>query len=219
MVNSFSEIDLNQIKGVLLDLDDTLYAYEPCHQKSLHACKTHAFEKYAMTVDVFEANFLLARKKVHDSLSNQGASHSRLLYFQKQHELIFGYTNPTYALSMEELYWNTFLSNMILDGEAKAFLIKLKTEKIKSCIITDLTAQIQMRKWLKLELGNYINFLVTSEEAGVEKPSAAIFELALEKLNLKASEVIMVGDNVEKDIKGAQSFGIKSFLVKAKTNS
>lgn len=217
MVNSFSEIDINQIKGVLLDLDDTLYAYEPCHQKSLHACKTHAFEKYAMTADVFEANFLLARKKVHDSLHHQGASHSRLLYFQKQHELIFGYTNPTYALSMEELYWNTFLSAMILDNEAKAFLIKLKKEKIKSCIVTDLTAQIQMRKWMKLELGNYIDFLVTSEEAGVEKPSASIFKLALEKLNLHADRVIMVGDNIEKDIKGAQNFGIKSFLVKATT--
>ena len=31
----FQNIDLTYIKGVLIDIDNTLYAYEPAHKKSL----------------------------------------------------------------------------------------------------------------------------------------------------------------------------------------
>jgi len=79
--------------------------------------------------------------------------------------------------------------------------------------VTDLTAQIQLQKWQKLGLQRYIDFLVSSEEAGVEKPSPYIFELALDKLQLKAHEVIMIGDNANKDIAGANALQIKAYQV------
>ena len=41
-----------------------------------------------------------------------------------------------------------------------------------------------------------------------------MFQKALEKLNLKANQVIMIGDSISKDIVGAEALGIKSFLVK-----
>jgi putative hydrolase of the HAD superfamily len=56
--------------------------------------------------------------------------------------------------------------------------------------------------------------MLSSEEAGIEKPSPVIFGKALSKLNLKAEEVIMIGDNEEKDILGAEAMGIKSYLIK-----
>jgi putative hydrolase of the HAD superfamily len=116
---------------------------------------------------------------------------------------------------MEEMYWSTFLENMKLTAKAKNFLELLKTKDLPSCIVTDLTTQIQMKKWQILGLNNYINYLVTSEEAGVEKPNARIFEIALSKLKLSASEVIMIGDNEKKDFLGAQQIGIKAYLIRA----
>ena len=50
--------------------------------------------------------------------------------------------------------------------------------------------------------------LVTSEEAGREKPHPYVFMLSLKKLGLKASEVCVIGDSFSKDIFGARNLQI-----------
>ena len=57
-------------------------------------------------------------------------------------------------------------------------------------------------------MSNYINYIVTSEEAGVEKPHPYIFINALTKINAKAEEAIMIGDDLKKDVKGAKNMHI-----------
>jgi putative hydrolase of the HAD superfamily len=136
-----------------------------------------------------------------------------LLYVQKLYENLYHKTNPAFALEMEERYWSVFLDTMEFNPGVEEFLQEAKDKGIKMCIVTDLTAQIQMRKWIKLDLGRYIDFLVTSEEAGVEKPGAYMFELAMEKLGVKAEECVMIGDSEEKDVKGAEALGIKAYKV------
>ena len=210
----FSEIDLNKKKGLLSDLDDTLYAYEPCHKAGYIACSMLAKEKFGIGEADFEQCWKQSRNRVHNDLRGQGASHSRLLYAQKLGELFFGFTHPEFALEMEETYWNTFLDTMQWNPELRNFLDRAKKLGIKMCIVTDLTAQIQLKKWNKLELGEYFNFMVSSEEAGIEKPGRYMYELAMEKLGLNASEVIMLGDSREKDVNAPMEIGIKSYLVR-----
>ncbi|HSF31758.1 MAG TPA: HAD-IIA family hydrolase [Candidatus Tectomicrobia bacterium] len=45
------------------------------------------------------------------------------------------------------------------------------------------------------------------------KPSVAFFELALRRLGITAPEAVMIGDNVETDIKGGKAAGLFSILV------
>lgn len=208
-----NHISLTHIKAILLDLDDTLYAYKPCHQAGYEACMILASDKYRISNSDFEAAWKTGRDIIHKDLHGQGASHSRLLYAQKASEILFGKTNPQFALEIEKTYWNTFLNNMEFNPGVEAFLIDAKSKGIKICIVTDLTAQIQMQKWIKLDLGRYIDFLVSSEEAGIEKPGKYMFELAMKKLGVKAEECIMIGDSEEKDIKGAEALGIKAYKV------
>lgn len=47
-----------------------------------------------------------------------------------------------------------------------------------------------------------------------KKPSIKGFEMALNLLNMKKEDVIMIGDQVFTDVWGANRFGIKSILVK-----
>jgi putative hydrolase of the HAD superfamily len=206
-------IPLANIKALLLDLDDTLYAYKPCHQAGYEACRALAKVKYGIADADFENAWKQGRNRVHKDLHGQGASHSRLLYVQKLYESLFNKTNPVFTLEMEERYWSVFLETMEFNPGVEEFLQTAKDKGIRMCIVTDLTAQIQMRKWMKLDLGRYIDFLVTSEEAGVEKPGAYMFELAMEKLGVKAEECVMIGDSEEKDIKGAEAIGIKAYKV------
>ena len=52
--------------------------------------------------------------------------------------------------------------------------------------------------------------MVTSEEAGAEKPAARIFETALERAGARPEEAVMVGDDPETDIAGAAALGMRS---------
>lgn len=82
------------------------------------------------------------------------------------------------------------------------------------CLITDLTAEIQLRKIVHLKIEKLIDLVVSSEEAGADKPHNSIFALALKKLRLSRKEVVMIGDDSRKDIKGARALGIRTVLVK-----
>jgi putative hydrolase of the HAD superfamily len=116
--------------------------------------------------------------------------------------------NPlNYAFKIYNIYWDTFLENIIPFDGIYDFLDKYKN---KICLVTDLTAHIQYRKIEKLKLNKYINKVVTSEEAGREKPHPYMFISALEKLNLQKHEVCMIGDSFKKDIFGASTLGINA---------
>ncbi len=217
VISNWNDIDLTEVKGLLLDLDDTLYHYEPVHKRAFDACAQVAETNYQIPKDKFKSLWKIARDKVHTDVHGQGASHSRLLYLQKLYELYSGKTNAEFALEMEELYWTVFLNEMSFRNGVEAFLQKAKERGIKMAIVTDLTAQIQLQKWQKLELHRYIDFMISSEEAGIEKPAPYIFELALQKLQLQTNEVVMIGDNATKDIAGAQALQIKAYQVNEKT--
>ena len=65
-------------------------------------------------------------------------------------------------------------------------------------------------KIIKLGINEYIDNIVSSEEAG-EKPNLNIFKLAYCKMNCDKKTLVMIGDNYKKDILGAKRFGIKSY--------
>ncbi len=172
-----------------------------------------ADEKFDIPHDIFDEYWKQARQMVHKDLASFGAGHSRLLYAQKVAEQHFGHTHPEFSLLAEETYWSAFLDAMEWDVEAKAFLERAKLAGLDVCIVTDLTAQIQHRKWLKLDLGRYARYMATSEEAGYEKPQPAIFNLALNKLGMQPEEVIMIGDSLSKDVEGAKALGILAYHI------
>ena len=79
---------------------------------------------------------------------------------------------------------------------------------MKIGICTDLTAHIQHRKIRKLGLSEWIDEIVTSEEAGAEKPNEKIYQMILKKLKTSPENTIFVGDDLEKDVKGGIENGI-----------
>ena len=210
---NLENIPLGGIKGILLDFDNTFYEYEPCHKKALEA----VFDVYKITRNISYDEFLDlysdSQKKVKANTKGQAASHSRFLYFQRLLESQEGKTNVEEATKLEDLYWSAFQRNMQPKKEMMNFLTRCKEDGIKTCFVTNLTASVQFRKMVAIGVDTLVDFVVTSEEAGAEKPSASIFSLALEKLGLSPSEVIMIGDDKIKDIDGANKLGIKGYMV------
>ena len=89
----------------------------------------------------------------------------------------------------------------------KKFLqLNIKKKGILIAIVTDLNAQIQMKKIIKLEISHLIDCLVTSEEAGLDKPNFSCFSILNEKINKNniPLKYWMVGDDIRKDLIGAK---------------
>ena len=55
-----------------------------------------------------------------------------------------------------------------------------------------------------------VDFFVSSEEAGVEKPEARFFSRCLTKADCNKEECLFVGDSLKKDVYGAINAGFKA---------
>jgi putative hydrolase of the HAD superfamily len=199
-------------KGILLDIDNTLYSYDNAHKEALKSVVRFMTEEFSLAETLTNQAYHKARKMVQIELGLTAASHNRILYFQKMLEIL-EINSLEYSLIIYNIYWDTFLDNMKPFNNVYTFLEKYR-EKI--CLVTDLTAHIQLRKIKALKLDKYISLMVSSEEAGREKPHPYMFMAALKKMSLKADEVCMIGDNFNKDIVGASNLGIDSIWINLK---
>ncbi|WP_322924053.1 HAD family hydrolase [Paenibacillus campi] len=195
-------------KGIILDLDDTLYDYQSAHRIAMDITCKAIENELGLAAEQVQESFMQARNQIHTELDMTASSHNRLLYFQRMYEIL-GIHPVQYALDSYERYWSTLLDQMRLNEGVPEFLQSIQDRKV--CILTDLTAHIQHRKILRLNLGEHVDCLVTSEEAGREKPHPYMFMLALQKMKLQASEVCMIGDSFKKDMLGAHRLDIQAY--------
>lgn len=205
-----SKKTIHHFKGILLDLDHTLYDYDPCHKAGMNQVFDWLQKSFSVAREDADKAFTTARKHVNVSLAETASSHNRILYFQKMLELL-KLPSLQYSLDAYNHYWDTFLNTIRFDEGVEETLKFFRSQNKKVCLVTDLTAHIQHRKILKLKLYEYLDFMVSSEEAGREKPDAVMFTLGVQKLELKIEEVCMIGDNYEKDAMGASRLGIYTY--------
>jgi len=198
----------NKPRAVLFDIDNTLYPYDPAHEQGMQAVVEKVKQSLGFEEKVFLDAFDRAKEIVKGRLGDTASSHNRLLYMQIALELLGLKTQLYMALDLEQTYWRTFLASAELFPGAADFLQMLRRAGIATAVVTDLGAQIQFRKLIYFRLNDTFDFVVTSEEAGIEKPAAAPFELALGKLAVDPAEAIMIGDGAMTDIEGAKELGM-----------
>jgi len=201
----------NQLKrplAVVFDTDNTLYPYDFPHKAALEAVARKASLMLGVSRDRFISAFRRAREETKKRLEHTASSHSRLLYFQRTIEILTGKTQLLFTLDLEQTYWRTFLSRCVLFPGLLDFLEVLKKEGVATAIVTDLTSQIQFRKIIYFDLEQYFNYVVTSEESGLDKPDLLPFRLILEKLNIPPRDIWMIGDSAGNDVRGAKRAGM-----------
>ena len=189
---------------VIFDTDNTLYPYAPAHKSALDAVRNKACPLLGISREQFNEAYAEARSLVKKQLKGTASCHSRLLYFQRLLELIGLRTQILMALDFEQTYWRVFLANATIFDGAKDLLDDLRLHGTITAIVTDLTAQIQFRKIIYFGLDKYFDYVVTSEEAGFDKPDPSPFEMVLEKTGELDGPIWMIGDDPTCDIKGAR---------------
>jgi putative hydrolase of the HAD superfamily len=115
-------------------------------------------------------------------------------------------------LSVLQKVLSAFTNKMVLFNDSIPALQALKKDKLTVGVITNADARV-LQMIENSGVGSLLDVVTTSEEARSEKPDAGIFRLALSKANLKASEVVFVGDQYQNDVVGATGVGMAAILV------
>lgn len=197
-------------QALLLDLDNTAYAYAPCHAAGLAAAQREAASLRPRWQDAaaFAGDYARSRHAVKSRLAGQAAGHCRRLYFKAMTEAESGRSDLGATERLHAAYWRAYHTEMRIEPGCCETLAALRARGMKLCWVSNFTTGQQVQKLGVLGLLDAANFLVTSEEALADKPDARIFALALEKLGVTAAQAWLLGDDPHDDIAGGKAAGL-----------
>lgn len=202
--------------AVFFDLDNTLYPYAPCNAAGKQAAWDRATDLgYELDRESFEARYQEARSEVKRELAGTASAHERFLYFKRLIEIHTGTHKARHALELGEAYWESYIDEMELFDDVVETFDAIAEAGLDIAIVSNLTTRIQLKKIQHLGIESNVDLVVTSEEAGSEKPASIMFTLPLSQLDLRPSEVVMVGDSVPADIEGGNAVGLTTVLFNA----
>ena len=175
-----------------------------------------AYEAGLQAVGLFsqDKDYLWARKTVKDRLPiNSPSAHNRSFYFKTYLEKQNIYS-PTKHLEMFQKYQETVLGHIQNQWEVlerPKLFAQLKKRFSSIGLVTNENLLTQVHKLKSMDPSfKFFDFLVTSEEAGAEKPDLAIFKMVFEKTKSLPKDTWMVGDNYIHDIEPAHKLGLKT---------
>jgi putative hydrolase of the HAD superfamily len=119
----------------------------------------------------------------------------------------FGCKDNEMAANMAKDYVKISPQKKILLPHAIEILDYLKPN-YQLHIITNGFVEVQYTKLKNCGLDKYFTTTNTSEEAGYQKPDAAIFAYSLEKASARVEDSLMIGDDLKVDVLGAKQVGM-----------
>jgi putative hydrolase of the HAD superfamily len=123
--------------------------------------------------------------------------------------LYFGIENKSLSKQFGDDYvMNSPKRTSLISGTID--LLEKLYPRFKMHIITNGFEEVQHIKLSNSNLSKFFQVVVTSEMAGAKKPSPKVFEYALDKSGAKLGESIMIGDDLNTDIKGAIDMGMRA---------
>lgn len=197
-----------KLKVAIFDIDDTLFDFTGCHAIAIQHVAEYVEKTFGIPADELKEGYKAELKRQLLEYPEIVNCHSRTVRFlriaERDSRLPIGV-----ATELSDMYWHTLISNAVPYSGLVELIDSLKAKGIKIGICTDMTVDWQIKKLVKLGLADKLDFVVSSEEASVEKPGRKIFEVCLEKAGgCSPSEAIMFGDNYKKDIVGAVGIGM-----------
>lgn len=205
--------------ALLVDLDDTLYEYEPADRVAREAVFSAIAADLGRERSDIEIAWRNARSRVKARLGTRASSHSRLLYLMDLAHQLGSMTAVARVRAWERTFWDAYLHDIRLRAGALTLLRSFRARGGRIAIVTDLTLAPQLEKIAAFKLFEEVDAIVASEEVEGDKPARAIFDLALARLGARGEDCVVVGDSEEKDGVGARAIGAAFHLVRTPTSN
>ncbi|WP_027418245.1 YjjG family noncanonical pyrimidine nucleotidase [Crocinitomix catalasitica] len=205
---------MQHIRHIFFDLDHTLWDFEKNSTEALNELYP-LFELDKIVPD--QAHFMRLYKDFNRKywvLYNHGKVDKYEVRLNRFKDTFMHFTGDPHVdlskkLSSAYLARSPYKTNLF--PAAHSTLAYLQ-EKYTLHIITNGFIEVQHLKLTNCDLTQYFEVVLCGEEIGTNKPHKLIFETALNKANALSAESLMIGDNLEADILGAQNAGFETIL-------
>ena len=209
------------LRAVLFDLGDTLIDFEPMDTRAVFRMaagstydfltqRRHAlppFEEYCRrqhSMVKWAYFWAKIKRKEFNSMKLLGDFCARLGAILTTSELT----------ELAWLWYVPLIQHSSTEPETADVLTELRDAGLKVGLVSNtfIAPEIHDRHLEMLNLLDLIPMRVYSSEVGHRKPDSRIFQIALDRLGVSATETVFVGDLVKTDIVGASRMGMKTVL-------
>ena len=201
----------NKYQHILFDLDRTIWDFEKNSKEAIHEIYLHfRIEQYQPDFEVFfntyrKINEVLWEDYRKGTITKKELSDTRFAETFKR----FGFDGTIEGKEAGEMYLNLSINKTHTFPKAHQTIDYLSS-KYKLHIITNGFKEVQEKKLQNCQLRSFFDKIITSEDAGAQKPDKAIFNFAFNKTGASESNAIIIGDDEKTDIAGAIKMGMDS---------
>ena len=200
------------IRVILWDIDNTLLSFSEAEVAALN--KNFAdFSLGEFTEEMLNAYVVINKRRwealERGEMTKPEVTVGRFVEFFTMYGI-----DTSIAPAFNERYQELLGDTICFHDDAYQIIKDLKG-KVLQCGATNGTKKAQTGKLKNSGLGELFDLVFISEDIGAEKPAKAFFDKALEEVKgqigeFELDEVLMVGDSLTSDIKGANNAGIKA---------
>lgn len=205
------------IKAVFFDMYNTLICYNPPREESQsNSLKKFGFdltpEQLALPVIAADEYFYEENAKL--ALAKRSDEEKKNLWAQYEAVLLqeAGITPTKELISNMLIEMKNFKYEMVLYDDVIPTLTAIKKRGLITGLVSNVDKDISSMLE-KLELKALLDIIVTSQEAGFNKPHREIFEVAANEAGIKAEEALFIGDQYKVDVLGSVNAGMSGVLL------
>lgn len=199
------------VRAALFDLDDTLFDHQHCARaalasvRALHPCfatldPAQVERSHAHILEDLHLEVIAGRLEL---------DAARIERFRRLYAAAGVAADAELATRTAIAYRDRYIEARTEVPGAAALLAAVRRHA-RIVVVSNNLLEEQQAKLRHCGLDRHIDLLVVSEEAGVSKPDAVIFQIALERAGVAANEAVMVGDSWINDVQGARAAGIRA---------
>ncbi len=198
------------IKAILFDLDDTLFSLSGCEAEALRRTLDGAGLLMSMPAD-FTQTFAAISSGYWTGRTADGYTQytrAEVIELSWRDFLARLDLDASRAPQLAGEFWAAFCASSALNPGAREVVEGL-AQHFQLGMITNGYSDSQRGRLAAAGWSDRFDPLLISEEVGLSKPDARIFDMALEQLDLGPEDVLYVGDSLSHDREGCLRAGIR----------
>lgn len=193
------------------DLDDTLHAFRRASHNAITAALESISSRSHVPVPELKAAYDQILKDTTKAAFTDGKT--SFDYRRERFTALLARFSMSYdeqgMTRLLDLYEDTLTTSLELKGGATALLSSLRALGKRIAIITEGPQDAQERTVRALGLEPYVDFLATTNRFGCAK-TAGLFARVMDHLEIKADDIVFIGDSWQRDMEPAMAEGILS---------
>jgi len=205
--NVICRMALSTVRCVVFDLDDTLWCTSSTLDRAHEAMVEALVARHPSVAAQYGSREAFKAQMQHTMDKNPQRNHD--FTFLRKETLQRLTQDDVIAKDVYDLWFEQRNRPCFFPGALEA-LSALRHEGLLLGSLTDGNSDPSTISGL----AELLDFSISAREAGASKPDQRMFSLCEERSGCRSDEIVMVGDNVAKDVLGAQRAGWRAIWVK-----